>query len=324
MSFIGQKSIIESFSDRIRHNSLSHAYALTAPVGSGKRTLARYLSKLFLCTNTIEAGSEGIIAPCGHCRSCIEFEADTNPNFTVIRNVTQKILIKQIRELIEDITVRPATGKKIYVIEEADRMTPDAQNCLLKTLEEPPGYAVIILTTSMYESLLITVRSRIVQVKMKPYSMDEMKSIVAAKGIDTRGREQLFAWSQGIPGKAIKLLGDKAFEENRQKVLSFVFSTGGFANLDINQYLSKNKECFAECMDILESVYRDALLVLCESNDMLINFDKQDNILEYAECYDSIAIADKIARIQEIRNNLKRNMNYQLAVDMATLVVEDR
>ena len=102
-------------------------------------------------------------------------------------------------------------------------MTIDAQNCLLKTLEEPPPYAVIILITSYYESLLTTIRSRTVQVKLKSYKTDEIRRIIEKKGVDIRGKDHILTWCQGNPGKAIELLNDRSFSENREKVFQFVF-----------------------------------------------------------------------------------------------------
>ena len=315
MDFIGQKLIIEDFKKIIHDNTLSHAYVLTGTVGMGKRTVARYLAEMLLCTGEERA------APCGRCMSCRSFEGGTNPNFTAIKNETQKILIRQIRGIIDNIGVRPASGRKVYVIEDADHMTPDAQNCLLKTLEEPPGYAVIILTTAVYESLLITVRSRAVQIRLKPYSIEELKAIALKNGTEISGKEHLLSWSQGIPGRAIQLLGDKKFEENREKAMDFVFHDDELSRLRFNKYLSGSKEVFNECMDILESLYRDALMVLCGADDGLINSDKKIKIIGYIEKKSPEELIEKIDKINGIRNSLKRNMNYQLAVDMVTLNV---
>lgn len=316
MDFIGQRPIIEGFKDNIRQKSLGHAYALTGPAGIGKRTLAHYIAKMILCNG------EGDI-PCGNCRSCKSFEAGGNPGYIVIKNETQKILIGQIRDLIENISIRPAFGYKVYIIQEADRMTPEAQNALLKTLEEPPEYAVIILTTAFYESLLVTVRSRLVQMKLKPYSFEEMKGILQSNGLDIKGKEHIFNLSSGIPGKAMQLLNDKNFEETRDVVMSALFNRDGFSRLNLNQYLSNKKEVFKECLDILESVYRDALIVCFGVSDGLINYDKKDNIVEYAINLNPNEITQKIHNIQKVRDALKHNMNYQLAVDMITLEVDN-
>lgn len=316
MDFIGQASLLKGFRNELMHNTLGHAYAFTGERGIGKRTLSRYVAKTILCTNR-----DNDYRPCGTCRSCKGFDENINPNFKIIRNETRKILIKQIRDLIEDISIRPAEGRKVYLIEEADLMTPDAQNCLLKTLEEPPSYGIILLTTSIYESLLLTIRSRIVQIRLKPYSVKDMKSIAKVNNIDITDKEHLLSLSGGNPGRVIELIADKGFEENRNMVMRFVFEGNTRSKLEFNQYLSKRKNSFSPCMDILESVYRDVLLAQCSLADGLINSDKKDNIIKYAKGYSPLDISEKIARIQEVRSNLKRNMNYQLAVDMVTLDV---
>lgn len=315
MVFTGQAHILERLGNEIKNDTLGHAYAFTGVKGIGKRTLARHAAKTVLCTG------KGETRPCGSCRSCRSFDEGANPNFKVIRNETQNILISQIRELIDDIGIRPAEGRKVYLIEEADLMTIQAQNCLLKTLEEPPAYGVIFLTTSVYESLLPTVRSRVVQLRLKPYSAAEIKAIANQKGIDLSGKEYLISLSGGIPGRVFELADDKSFEENRNMVMGLVFDGNTYSRLELNRFLSKNRDAFRPCLDILESVYRDALLVQCSVNDGLINSDKQDNIIKYAKELSPVDIIEKIEKIQDIRSNLKRYMNYQLAVDILTLAV---
>ncbi|NMA66962.1 MAG: hypothetical protein GX957_12130 [Clostridiaceae bacterium] len=312
MDFIGQRTIIDSFKENIKNKTLGHAYAFTGPEGSGKRTLAHYISKMILCTDHDNA-------PCGHCRSCKSFEAGGNPGFSVIRCETQRILINQIRGLIDNINIRPAYGYKIFLIEEAERMTTEAQNCLLKTLEEPPKYAVIFMTSANYNSLAITIRSRIVQTMLKPYTFEELNRILKQNGADMTEKEYIFSLSSGIPGKALKFINDNNLDEMRNKVMDFVFNSKEFSALDLNLYLSNNKEMFFECMDILESVLRDALLVCYGIEDGLINNDKKYKILEYVNGLNPHIITQKIYKIQDIRSALKRNMNYQLAVDMITL-----
>jgi len=316
MGFTGQAHILDRLRKEIRNDTLGHAYAFTGVKGIGKRTLARYIAKTILC-----AGKDNDMQPCGRCRPCRSFDEGANPNFRLIRNETQNILISQIRELIDDISIRPAEGRKVYLIEDADLMTTQAQNCLLKTLEEPPEYGVIFLTTSVYESLLPTVRSRLAQLRLKPYSVMEIMTIAHEKGIDLSGKEYLVGLSGGIPGRVFGLAADKSFEENRNKVMSFVFEGNMFSRLELNRFLSGNRDAFRSCLDILESVYRDVLLVQCSAGDGLINSDKQDNIIKYAKEFSPVDIMEKIKGIRDIRKNLKRHMNYQLAVDMLTLAV---
>lgn len=315
MNYIGQTDIVDEFRNRIKHDSLSHAFVLTGEKGIGKKNLAHFISKALLCT---EKGD--VQLPCGYCRACKSFDENVNPSFMLIRSETKNIVIKQIRDLIDDIGIRPLQGRKVYIIEDADRMTVQAQNCLLKTLEEPPTYAKIILTTANYDALLLTIRSRIVRINLKPSSINDIKLIAQKKGIDIAGKEHLLSLSRGIPGKAFQLMADKDFEENRKETLKFIFNDDSSSKLEFNQYLSKNKGAFNICVDILESIYRDALLIRCSLEDGLINSDKKDNILKYANMHSTIDITEKISRIEKVRNNMKRNMNYQLAVDIITMV----
>lgn len=199
-------------------------------------------------------------------------------------------------------------------------MTVQAQNCLLKTLEEPPVYAKIILTTSNYESLLLTIRSRVIRKNLKPCTINELKLIAQKKEIDLTGKEYILSLSRGIPGIALQLLADKDFEEIRNETLKFLFDVNISSKLYFNQYLSKNKNAFDVCLSVMESVYRDALLVRCSLEDGLINSDKKDNILKYANMHSTIDITEKISRLEKVRNNMMRNMNYQLAVDIITMV----
>ncbi|NLX63621.1 MAG: DNA polymerase III subunit [Clostridiaceae bacterium] len=315
MDYIGQTEIIEEFRNGIRHDSLSHAFVLTGEKGIGKKTLARFIAKALLCTRNSNDN-----LPCGCCKGCRSFDENANPDFMVIRSEAKNIVIKQIRDLIDDIVVKPFYYRKVYVIEDAEKMTVQAQNCLLKTLEEPPNYAKIILTTSNYESLLLTIRSRVVRKHLKPSTINELKLIAQKNGIDTTGKDHLLALSRGIPGIAFQLLADKDFEKHREETLKFVFDDSISSKLYYNQYLSNNKNAFDVCINILESLYRDALLVKCSVEDGLINSDKKDNILKYANMHSAIEITERISRVERVRNGMKRNINYQLAVDYITML----
>ena len=312
---IGQEPILKSFMDMNQTGTLGHAYVLTGPEGIGKRTLASAISKMLLCYD--KPG----VAPCGKCNACKSFDAFSNPNFTKVTPRTQKMLIEQIRVIVEDVGIKPAQGRKVYLIENADHMTPQAQNCLLKTLEEPPPYAVILMTAVNYESFLITIRSRVVRYPLRRYTNDEIKMILLKNGI-TDNQDTVVAYSEGIAGKAITLSHNEQFRLSREKVFDFLFDRNSNSTKDceLNLYLSKSKEAFNECADILESVYRDTMLVLSGKTDGLINSDKKDKILEYAHNNNIQYMIEKIMKLNEVREHLKSYMNYQLAVDMITLV----
>lgn len=314
LDFIGQKEVVDRFMEQVRSGRTSHAYVLSGPPGIGKKTLAREMARTLLC---LEGPEE---APCGRCRGCRSFDAGINPGFLEISPRTRNILIDQVRVILDDITVRPARGRKVYLIQEADRMTPQAQNCLLKTLEEPPPYAVIIMTAGNFESLLITIRSRVIHFKLGRYSDEEIRRILKRHGKDSPPGDPVIAYSEGIPAKALELTGNRNFVETREKVFSYLAGDAGdTAALELNRYLTEHRDALADCLDILESAFRDAIMILCGRPGSLINSDKRDKLIKYAEKNTVQGLIAKIDNINGVRSQLKHYMNYQLAVDMLTL-----
>lgn len=319
MNFIGQKSIVERFMEQFRTGMTSHAYVLSGPMGIGKKTLAREMAKTLLCQ------ADPSRAPCGRCRGCRSFEAGSNPGFFEIVPKTRNILIEQIRELIDHIMIRPAQGKKVYLIQEADRMTTQAQNCLLKTLEEPPPYAVIIMTANSFESLLITIRSRVVHFRLGCYSDEEMRRILEKHGKSSPNIDAAIAFSGGNPARALAITGNPDFVKTRELVFAYLMddNSQGPIDCELNLYLSGNKNALPDCLDILESAYRDVMFILCGKSGNLINSDKRDKLMEYARRSSLRRVIAGIQEVNAIRSHLKRYMNHQLAVDLVTLVPHD-
>ena len=154
MSFekiIGNNKIKNELIKAFSTNSIAHSYIFSGQYGIGKKQIAIEFAKMILCLNKDNA-------PCGKCKSCLELENDNNPDFNIIKP-DGKIKIDQIRQMLEKVYEKPIiSDKKVYIIDDAETMTVEAQNCLLKTLEEPPEYIVIILITSNESNLINTIK----------------------------------------------------------------------------------------------------------------------------------------------------------------------
>ena len=162
---VGHKNIIKYISSAVQADAVSHAYILNGERGSGKRLLANLFAMSLQCQNRAEDGEA-----CGKCQSCKQAQSGNQPDIIkVTHEKPNTISVDDIRTQVNnDIVIKPYSSKyKIYIIPEADLMSAQAQNALLKTIEEPPEYAVIMLLTENAEALLPTIRSRCVMMKLR-------------------------------------------------------------------------------------------------------------------------------------------------------------
>lgn len=152
------------------------------------------------------------------CKSCIEFDSNNNPDFQLVEPNEGKVKIDQIREMQRKIAEKPIiSSKKVYVIDNADTMTKEAQNCLLKTLEEPPKYITIILICSNEESMLSTIKSRCTRIHFEPIRNEEIKRYIEQNYQEQEISDNILNLAQGSIGKAIKLNENKNIYENIEK-----------------------------------------------------------------------------------------------------------
>lgn len=169
----GNQRIKDRLSRREWDRGLSHAYIISGPAGSGRHALARRLAAAMLCTG----GGE---RPCGTCPACLKTEKGIHPDFSVTAGpeAGKPITVDQVRALRSDAYIRPNEGeRKVYLLEEADRMNPSAQNAMLKLLEEGPAYAAFLLIAGNAGGLLQTVRSRCEELALTPVEGEERPAL---------------------------------------------------------------------------------------------------------------------------------------------------
>lgn len=308
---VGQIRLVARLRQLLDEGVPGHSYLFSGAAGMGKRTIAHAFAAHWLCTGSPPT-------PCGRCRSCTTFAAGTHPDVVLIRPVERKIPIDAIRALQEAFSTTPLYGRRLCLLEDAETMNESAQNCLLKTLEEPPSNTLILMTTSGYDSLQATIRSRVVRLPLDGYNSAELNEILG-RSSSTEMTEFLHAFSQGIPGRAMSLMLSQTLEPNRQRVAAVLSQGTGTMEASgmetLWRHLGENKSDFAEIADLLQGLLRDLLAAREGVEGRLINADKTDTIRRVARIRTREDWMTAIDRVDDIRLAVRNNLNYQISVD---------
>ena len=297
----GQRFAKKYLSNSIKSNMISHAYMFEGPSGVGKNTMARDLATTLL-----------------------EMENLFNsPDYIEITPDGNSIKIAQIRKLQSDILVKPYKSYKIYVIDEAQKMTVEAQNALLKTLEEPPKYAIIILITNNKESLLDTIKSRCEIIKFTPIPLVEVADYLTQTGVDKNRASLLANFSRGSMQKAIELSESEDFHIMRDEVQKYVeiFLTGSMLDImDIQSSIEKYKDNITNVLDLLVNYFRDIMMVKENvDSSMIINLDRLVFIKNMSTKITYSQLSKIIDIIEETKNKLRSNCNFNISIQVMTL-----
>ena len=297
---------------------ISHAYLFLGGAGAGKRLFANTFAKALQCE---QAAKNPAAIPCGHCKSCRAFDAANHPDVIYIRSEKKTLGVDEIREqLIETVDLKPYQyDRKIYIIEKADSLTPQAQNALLKTLEEPPAYAVFLLLAERAEAFLPTILSRVVMLKLHPLSEDDiMKYLMQRAGLSEEESRIYAAYAQGRIGQALELIGDEGFRAMRQEILEKLAALPSAAEGEVYLW-AKDWEVYKNdlrFLDIIELWYRDLLTAKCLREERyLIQRDQKDAIFRCAAEPAEI-LAQKATAVRRARQRLAQNANFRLTLEV--------
>ncbi|MDP4181691.1 MAG: DNA polymerase III subunit delta' C-terminal domain-containing protein, partial [Bacillota bacterium] len=266
---------------------------------------------------------------CGECLACKTFDNDTNPDIHIIDGSDGSIGVDEIRTLQSDIILKPMySPKKVYLIFDADTMTAQAQNCLLKTLEEPPSYAVIILTASNYEALMETIKSRVSRLSFKKYSKEEIKGALE-KTIDKTidNMDFVVSFSDGVIGAALNIAGSDEFIKTRDETIEVVgkmVDSKLVEIFDLMKFFEENKHNIDKVLDIMLTFYRDIMIYKKTGEEnMLINSDKKGIILNNVNKFSAKKLGDNIEQIEKTRRILQQNANYQLSMEVMLMKLQE-
>ena len=279
----GNERIKENLKKSLEQNKTSHSYLFIGVEGIGKKLIAKDFAKRILCIENKEN--------CNTCKSCIEFNTNNNPDFMIISPDGNSIKIEQIRDLQKSIQEKPIiSSKKVYIIDDADKMTSEAQNCLLKTLEEPPEFATIILIGSNESSFLSTIKSRCMILHFETIKNEELKNFLQENYGITDISQNMLDIFQGSIGKAIILKDKKEEYEQIESIIMNIENKDIIDIINMSEIIYKSKEEIYEILDYINII----LLKLAKLN------------YAYTKC---------INIVENTKKRLQQNANYDMSID---------
>lgn len=321
---IGQDHIKKQFQGAIAGKTVSHAYLINGETRSGKEFIAKIFAKTLLC-------EKGEVEPCGQCHSCIQAEGRNHPDIIFVAHEKPNVIgVDDIRLGInETVMIKPyASRYKVYIMEEADKMTVQAQNALLKTLEEPPEYAVFILLTSSTDMMLSTILSRCITLNMKPVRDSDMrKYLMTQLGVPEYRAEICIAFARGNVGRAKALASSEDFDKIRKEALSLLKNIYDMEISEVMDALKRIKDYgfdIADYLDIMSVWYRDVLLFKA-THDMnhLIFKDEIQSINKVAARADYEGIETVTRALETAKKRIESNVSMELAMELLLLTIKE-
>lgn len=321
---VGHNDIIKYIQSAVTADQVSHAYIMNGPKGSGKKLLSMLFATTLLCE---AKGAE----PCNKCHSCIQAESGNHPD--IIRVTHEKpntISVDDIREQVNNtIDIKPYQGPyKIYIIEQADLMTVQAQNAILKTIEEPPAYAIIMLLTENADTLLPTITSRCVMLKLRNIKDALIKKYLMEKlEVPDYKADMCTAFAQGNLGRAIMLANSEHFNEIRDEavqLLKYIHEMDVSEIVKAVTRIAAYKLEITDYLDIIMIWYRDVLLYKATKEmDKVVFKDQMSAIKEQAKnsSYEGIELI--LSSIEKAKVRLKANVNFDLVMELLFLTIKE-
>ena len=319
---IGHQRPVRLLQNSIEANRVSHAYLLSGPRQVGKLTLAREFAKALNCLEPDP--------PCGQCRSCRKIERGLHPDVQAIEleEGSKNISIDAVRRIQDGVALRPAEGRvKVYIIEEAERLSEPAANSLLKTLEEPPPSVVMVLTTLDANMLLPTLVSRCQQVDLLPVPAEAVEAAVRQRlGGDADRARLIAAIARGKVGWALEAARNPATLNRRAELMDRLIALPeanrvtrfAFA-AELATIYSRDPEAAKGILESWQSWWRDLMLSRLGMEDLVVNADLRDHLRARARHYSVESLGRMVKSVQETISLLAQNVNARLALEVLVL-----
>lgn len=323
-NIIGQESMKEYLQNAVRVKKVSHAYIINGEKNSGKDFVATIFANALECEDIS-------IKPCGECHSCKQAMSGNHPDIKYITHEKpNSIGVEDIRDQInQDVDIKPyANPYKIYIMNQGEKMTPQAQNALLKTLEEPPQYVIIIILTTNVQALLPTVISRCVVLNMKPVADGEIKKYLMEKVQIPDYKANICAsFARGNVGKARMLALSEEFDKIKEEAITLLKYIGEMEITEIVKAIKKINEYkldINDYLDILSIWYRDVLLFKATKDlNHLIFKEEIKHIKNTAKKSTYEGIETILTALDKAKSRLEANVNFELVLELLMLTIKE-
>ena len=318
---VGHKWAVDLLKRALAGERVAHAYLLTGPPQIGKRLLALNFAQALNCLDEEK--------PCGQCLACSKIAHGSHPDVQVIEGERGTLKIDQMRTLRHEAALSPLEGRwKVYIIRQMEQATAEAANCLLKTLEEPPAYVILVLTASEAEALLPTIVSRCQVLNLRALATETVQASLQERWrVDGERAELLARLSGGRLGWAVAASQNNAILDRRERHLDEMMklmSQERVERLEYAQQLSRNPEAVSELLHLWLSWWRDLLLAAGGSSAGIINIDRENTLRAQAQRYSLGQVRDFIEALRAAVWRLEHNANTRLTLEVLMLSLPAR
>lgn len=321
---IGHEDIIRHFKSSIEMGKISQGYIINGERGSGKKTLTRAIIKTLQCE---EGGTE----PCNGCKSCLQCETGNQPDINWITHDKPNVIsVEEVRDQInKDIDIKPYSSRyKIYVVDDAQLLNVQAQNALLKTIEEPPEYAIFFLLTNNISKLLPTIISRCITLSVKPVrERDVLDYLVNELKLDNEKANFCMEFAQGNLGKAIRLAKSEEYGEIKHDVVILMRKMESLSVDDII-YTIKNMNHYklkiSDYIDMMMMWYRDILMLKVTNNPGKLMFKEYYSDIKKQSVHISYEGIENVTKaMDKAKQRLEANVNFDIVLELMLLTMKE-
>jgi len=317
---LGHTWAVDMLQQHVANGTIRHAYLISGPPGLGRRTLALRLAQALNCTQPPAAGQ-----PCGTCRDCRQIEAMQHPDLAVIQAESEGSVLKvdQVREVQHSLSLKPYQSKfRVALFLRFQEANDNAANALLKTLEEAPAHAVLLLTADSAEQLLPTITSRCEILRLRPLSTDQVAAYLQDHGANPDQARLLAHLSGGRPGYARRLLADPSLLEKRQEYLASLgtmLSASRAEKFAYAEKLARDKQALRQALLTWLAYWRDVMIRSAQAGIPIANADRADEIEALAG---QVGLSQTRRLVQSLEGALARleqNVNPRLLLEVLLL-----